>query len=462
MTPSTATAQKKTRSAKLDLSKSKAYYQACCNYLPGGTHYNFADSDKMLVIPFNKGRGSRVWDLDGNEHLDLFCQFGALITGHANTRYNAALAAYLETIAAVDLCDLEVDVGTLLRDAIPCAERVRFALSGTEAVQNAIRLARGYTGKHRFVRFQGHYHGNADNIMGGKLADDMRYPVPQEYDGDFMATAGRAPNVLAQQSFLLPWNDIDVLTRTVGDFKNEIAAIIMEPISINGGGIMPKPGYLEAVKGLCEQNNIVLIFDEVITGFRPGIGGAQALLGVTPHLAVFGKALAGGTVPVSAIMGRKDIMDQYRTGKVVQGGTFNGYPLGLAAVKATLGILMDDKDVYPRMALHLKAIADVLVKAAKDLGMPMVVQGLPTALVYHSMDRTVDAPEGYSLQAKLNDIIIREVCKRYGIQFSPLSRLYSNVMTSADDVAFFEARIHEALKDAKRVIDANVGRWNVG
>lgn len=236
----------------------------------------------------------------------------------------------------------------------------------------------------------------------------------------------------------------------------------MEPISINGGGIMPKPGYLEAVKGLCEQNNIVLIFDEVITGFRPGIGGAQALLGVTPHLAVFGKALAGGTVPVSAIMGRKEIMDQYRTGKVVQGGTFNGYPLGLAAVKATLGILMDDKDVYPRMALHLKAIADVLVKAAKDLGMPMVVQGLPTALVYHSMDRTVDAPEGYSLQAKLNDIIIREVCKRYGIQFSPLSRLYANVLMSADDVAFFEARIHEALKDAKRVIDANVGRWNVG
>lgn len=448
-------------SAKITLSESRAYYQDCCGYLPGGAHYNFADSDKTLIVPFKRGVGSRVWDLDGNEHLDMFCQFGALITGHANQQYNTALSAQLDKLSGVDLCDLEVEVGALLRAAIPCAERVRFSLSGTEAVQNALRLARGYTGKTRFVRFQGHYHGNADNIMGGRLGENMRYPVPEEYEGDFLATAGRAPNVLAQQSFLLPWDDIDVLTRTVNDYKDEIAAIIMEPVCINGGGILPTPGYLEAVKTLCERNNIVLIFDEVITGFRAGIGGAQALLGVTPHLAVFGKALAGGALPVSAIMGHKDIMNLYRTGKVIHGGTFNGYPLGLAAIKANLGLLMEDADAYPRMARHLRAIADLLVKAAHGNGLPMTVQGLPTALVYHSVDRPVDAATGYSLRVKLNDILIREVCKRYGIQFSPLSRMFSTLMMSDDDVRFFGERIHEALREAKRVIDANAERWNV-
>lgn len=449
-------------SVKISLSESRAYYQACCNYLPGGAHYNFADSDKTLIVPFKRGLGSRVWDLDGNEHLDMFCQFGALITGHANPQYNAALSAYLNKLAAVDLCDLEVEVGSLLRAAIPCAERVRFSLSGTEAVQNAIRLARAYTGKTRFVRFQGHYHGNADNIMGGRLSDELRYPVPQEYQGDYLATAGRAPNVLAQQSFLLPWDNLDVLARTVSDFKDEIGAIIMEPVCMNGGGILPSPGYLEAVKALCERNNIVLIFDEVITGFRAGLGGAQSLLGVTPHLAVFGKALAGGALPVSAIMGRKDIMDLYRTGKVVHGGTFNGYPLGLAAVKATVSLLTQDEDAYPRMARHLRGIADLLIKAAADNGLPMVVQGLPTALVYHSMEQPVDAATGYSLRVKFNDILIREICKRYAIQFSPMSRMFSTLMMSDEDVRFFGDRIHEALREAKRVIHANAERWNMG
>lgn len=452
----TAEVMKSKESSKLHLKKSKEYYKRAWEYLPGGTHYNFADHQNAMVVPFARGRNSRVWDLDGNEHLDLFCKFGALITGHYNTQYNAALIAYMEKVTSVDICDLEVEVGELMIHAIPCAEQVRFCLSGTEAVQNALRLARGYTGKNRFIRFHGHYHGNADNIMGGKLNPDLSHPTPVMFKGDFLGTAGRDPNIMAQQSFVLPWNEIEILKNTIGSYKDEIAAIIMEPISINGGGIMPKPGYLESVKQLCDQNNIVLIFDEIITGYRAGLGGAQDMLGVTPHLATFGKALGGGSMPVSAIAGHRDIMDLYRTGKVIHAGTFNGYPLGLAAVKATIELLMNDTDCYMRMGTHMTAIANSLIGAANDLGMPMIVQGLPTAMVFHSQAEMVESAEGYPPEVKVNDIVIREVCKRYGIQFSPLSRIYANVLMSEDDVTFFNDRIGDAMAEAKKLIDLNI------
>lgn len=157
---------------KLNLKESKAYYKKTWDLLPGGAHYNFADPERPLVIPFNKGRGSRVWDLDGNEHLDLFAKFGAMFVGHNNPDYMTALRKYMDKVTSVDTCDLEYEVCSTLSRHIPCAEMVRFALSGTEAVQNALRLARAYTGKNRFVRFQGHYHGNADNVMGGRKPQD--------------------------------------------------------------------------------------------------------------------------------------------------------------------------------------------------------------------------------------------------------------------------------------------------
>ncbi|MBD2792283.1 PfaD family polyunsaturated fatty acid/polyketide biosynthesis protein [Xenorhabdus szentirmaii] len=440
-------------STKLCLDNSKDFYKKCWNVMPGGTHYNFGDPERPLVIPFNRGLNSRVWDLDGNEHLDLFCKFGALLVGHHNEEYNNSLIDYMSKVTSVDTCDLEVGVCETMLKHIPCAEMVRFCLSGTEAIQNALRLARAFTGKNRFIRFHGHYHGNADNIMGWRKKQDLTYPVPEQFKGDLLDTLGRDPNVLVDQSFILPWNDIDILTSTIERYQNEIAAVLMEPLCINGGGIFPVDGYLEQAKALCEKYNVVLIFDEVITGVRLGLGGAQKLLGVTPHLATFGKALGGGSLPISAIAGRRDIMDLYTRGKVIHAGTFNGYPLGLAAIQTTFNMIEKDPGCYDRMGDIMRQISNVFVKAAEAVDLPLVIQGMPTALVYHSQSTPVTSSEGYSDKVKFCDIIIREISKRYGIQFSPLSRIYSNLLMSQDDVRFFEERIFDAMENARKVID---------
>lgn len=438
---------------KLSLTKSKDFYKQCWEVLPGGTHYNFGDPERPLVIPFNRGENSRVWDLDGNEHLDLFCKFGALFVGHRNEAYHDALIGYMQKVTSVDICDLEVEVSSLLIKHIPCAEMVRFCLSGTEAVQNALRLARGYTGKNRFIRFHGHYHGNADNIMGWRKKKELDWPVPEQFKGDLLDTLGRAEGVLEAQSFVLPWNDIQALEATIERYHGEIAAVLMEPICINGGGILPREGYLERAKAVCEKHNIVLIFDEIITGVRLGLSGAQGILGVTPHLSTFGKALGGGAMPVSAIAGSKEIMGLYTRGKVIHAGTFNGYPLGLAAVKATFELVEQDPGCYERMGRITAQISDAFVRAAHANDLPLVVQGMPSALVYHSQATPVDRSEGYTDKVKFCDIIIREIAKRYGIQFSPLSRIYSNLLMSQDDVRFFEERIGDALANARKVID---------
>lgn len=438
---------------RLDLTKSKDYYKKTWDLLPGGAHYNFADPERALVIPFNKGRGTRVWDLDGNEHLDLFCKFGAMFVGHNNPEYNAALMSYMGKVTSVDTCDLEYEVCSTLNRHIPCAEMVRFALSGTEAVQNALRLARAYTGKNRFIRFHGHYHGNADNVMGGRKRKDLSWPTPEMFRGDMMDTKGRATNILEEQSFLLPWNDAEALETVLRAHGDKIAAVLMEPICMNGGGILPKPGYLEKSKALCEKYGVVLIFDEIITGIRLGLGGAQKILGVTPHLATFAKALGGGSMPISAIAGKKEIMDLYSKGKVIHAGTFNGYPLGLAAIQATFDIIEKDTGCYERMGNVMSRIVQSFIGAAHDVGLPLIVQGMPTALVYHSQEHLVDRSEGYTDRVKFCDIIIREVAKRYGLQFSPLSRLYPNLMINDDDVVFFESRIHDVMLNARQLID---------
>lgn len=437
--------------SKLTFAKSQQLMKQMKQYLPGGVHYNFRYSGKDTIIPFNKGRGSRVWDIDGNEHLDLFCKFGALLVGHGNKAYNARLIDYMDKVLSVDQCDLEPIVCERIVHYVPSAEMVRFCLSGTEAVQNAIRLGRAYSGKPKFVRFRGHYHGNADNIMGGK-PQSSDYPTPSDYEGDFLGTDGRAPNILEEQSFMLPWNNFAALEQLVSRYGDQIGVIIMEPICINGGGILPQPGYLESVRQLCDRHHITLIFDEVITGFRTALGGAQSLLGVTPDITVFGKALAGGALPVSAIVGKKEVMQLYIDQKVIHAGTFNGYPLGLAAILANIELIENDPGAYERMSSLLFQIGSSLVEAAKAVDISMVVQGVPNILVFHSQAEPLTQPEGYDENTKLRDILITRLCKEYGIQFSPISRFYSNLLMTESDVQFFRDRIGEAMVEVKKLL----------
>ena len=218
---------------------------------------------------------------------------------------------------------MEIELAEKFIQHVPCAQMTRFALSGSEAVQLAIRLARAYTKRRYFIRFEGHYHGWLDNVLGGMVNDHATgKPFAVESNEDPVRTEGR-DSAAFEQSFKLPWNEIEVLERVLEKYGEEVAMIHMEPILCNFGGCPLRPGYLEKVRELCTKYGIVLSFDEIITGFRVALNCAQGILGVTPDLATFGKALAGG-ISMSAVAGKKEILNLLFEQKVIGAGTFSG------------------------------------------------------------------------------------------------------------------------------------------
>ena len=339
-----------------------------------------------------RGKGAHLWDIDGNEYIDYTSGLGPGILGYANEEYNQALKEQIDKViylTAWHQSPMEVELAEKLVQLIPCAERVRFLLSGSEAVQLAIRLARAYTKRLYFVRFEGHYHGWLDNVLGG-MVNDHATGKPFAMDGaaDSMRTEGRNPATF-EDSFKIPWNDIEVLERVLEKYGEEVALIHMEPILCNSGGCPPRPGYLEKVRELCDKYGIVLSFDEIITGFRVGLNGAQGLLGVTPDIATFGKAMAGG-IPMSAITGKKEILDQIIEQKVLGAGTFNGYPFSLAASLATINILERDNGAIYR---HIDKVQEQLKVGLKELGkkhgIPILFQGPRGCLWTHFIDKEI-------------------------------------------------------------------------
>jgi len=369
--------------------KSKQLHERT-SVLVSGQHSNLPGYELFKPVYITHGKGSHVWDADGNEYLDFMSGLGAGILGYGHAEFLEAVKKQMDLMYYLDPArrnPLEVEVAEKLNKYVPSAERVRFMLSGTEAVQLVIRLSRAYTGRTLFIRFDGHYHGSMDNVLGGNVNIDLDGP-PYGFDkeGDIFATLGRDPHAL-QQSFKIPWNDIGFLEKVLEKYGEKIALIIMEPVNCNGGSCWPKPGYLEKVRELCNKYGIVLCFDEIITGFRMGLGGAQSVVGVTPDLTTFGKAFAGG-IPFSAVVGRAEIMDQMiKSPKVICAGTFNSYPLGLAAAKATIGILeKDDGAVYKQWDLIQKKLTDGLSELAQRHGFPMLLQIVRGCIFYQFTD----------------------------------------------------------------------------
>lgn len=436
-----------------NLSRMKQYNQKVKKLLPGGIHYNFHLPWEETPLHFVKADQSRVWDMDGQEYLDLYARFGSLIIGHGHEEYNECLKETIDRVLSVSHCDMDAEALELIAKYIPSAEMIRFGLSGTEIVQNALRLARAWTGKNRFVRFEGHYHGNADNIMGGK-APGAGDPVPSDYMGDLKGTAGRAKDILETQSYLLPWNDAEVLEELFMKKGDEIAAVITEPVCVNGGSVMPAPGYLQKVRELCDQYNVVLIFDEIITGFRMGIGGAQKEFGVTPDLTTLGKAIAGGGVPVSALVGKKEIMQLLVEKKVIHAGTFNGYPLGTAAVKATLEILSRDHGLaLTQMNEKMTMIHQILKAEADAAGLPLVIQGPPACAAYHCCHEVLTSPSDYTFELMYLDIILHNNLAKNGVLVSTVSRLYPNISLNMNDVEWFREKVGRAVQETKEIYD---------
>ncbi|WP_283139481.1 aspartate aminotransferase family protein [Rhizohabitans arisaemae] len=355
------------------LHKSGQMYAEAQRYLAGGVS---SDARRMPGVPLyvDHAEGSRLWDVDGNVYIDYVLGQGPALLGHCPREVAEAVAAQaVRGMAYSAQHAAEVRVAERLCAMVPSAERVRFNTVGSEAVHAALRLARGYTGRSRVLKFEGHYHGWLDPVLYS-VHPALDAAGPAQAPRPVPGTAGQQPGH-ADDLIVCPWNDLAALRRTMEAHAGQLAAVIAEPILCNTGAIAPEPGYLEEVQRLCREHGTLLVFDEIITGFRLAPGGAQEFLGITPDLSVFGKAMAGG-MQVSALVGRAEVMDHISTGQVAHAGTFNSHPVGIAAAEATLRILDRRREaVYGTLFSTGAELMEGLRAAAAKAGVPLLVDG---------------------------------------------------------------------------------------
>jgi len=320
------------------------------------------------------GDGARLYDVDGNEFIDYAMGLGPLILGH---RPKPVIDRVIQTISERGTLfalahDLEGQAAKKVSECVPSVESLRFTNSGTEAVCGALRLARAYTGKTRIIRFEGHYHGWNDLIHWSNqapltAAGRRQYPRP-------VPNSTGIPECLAETLIVLPWNDLGALETAIKRYGHETAAVITEPILGNVGGLMPEPGYLEGMRRLTADHDILLIFDEVLTGFRVALGGVQGQLKIAPDITVMAKAIAAG-FPVAAFGGRRELMDLIAKGETMHGGTYNSNPLCMSAVLASLDEL-SKPGFYEKLNGMGERLAKGLVEAAHRAGFPATWSGV--------------------------------------------------------------------------------------
>lgn len=341
--------------------------------LAGGVSSEFRKYNHPHAIFYTHGKGSRVYDVDGNEYLDFTLSQGPLILGHSHPHVLNSVNEYSEQGQLYAGQHLkEIELAETLNRLIPSAGLMRFCLDGSEAVQTAFRVARAKTGKQKFLRFEGHYHGWLDNVAWGISAPSAEALGSREHPHVFPWSSG-LPDHSKDEFIILPWNDLGLVADTLARHADEIAAIITEPVMCNSGCIEPEPGFLQGLRNLCDQYNIALIFDEVITGFRLSIGGAQTYFGITPDLSIFAKAMGSG-YPISAIVGKREWMGLIEEAKVIHAGTMNSSNPTIAASLATIEVL-EKEDPYERMFRLGKKLMEGLKDAAARNNQDLLVQG---------------------------------------------------------------------------------------
>lgn len=327
----------------LNQEKSKALFGKAQNYIPGGVNspvraFKAVGGDPLFI---KSAKGAYMYDEDDNKFIDMINSWGPMILGHAHKAVeNAVKKALTHSLSFGAPTAMEVAMAELITDLIPSIEKVRMVNSGTEATMSAIRLARGFTGRDKIIKFEGCYHGHGDSflIAAGSGAVTMGEP---DSPGVTQGTA--------QDTLTAPFNDLESVQRLVENNLRNIAAIIIEPVAGNMGCVLPQKDFLEGLRILCDKNGIVLIFDEVMTGFRLSLGGAQEALNVKPDLTTLGKIIGGG-MPVGAYGGKQEIMDYISpVGPVYQAGTLSGNPIAMAAGYAMLSYLKDHPETYTRL-----------------------------------------------------------------------------------------------------------------
>jgi len=372
--------------------KSIALYERTRKRLAGGVSSNVRYASVPVPLFFARGEGARLHDVDGNVHIDYVLGNGPAILGHAPAPVIDAVARSLgdgQVYAAQN--PRETELAERLCGLLPGAEVVRFATSGTEAVLMAMRLARAFTGRDKILKFEGHYHGWSDQAYISARpslneAGPAEEPVP-------VAGSPGIPASVLDDVVVAGWNDLAALEAAFDRHAGEIAGAIMEPVMVNGGAVVPEPGYLAGVRDLCHRKGALFICDEVITGFRVGLAGAQGRFGVTADLAVYAKAVAAG-FPLALVAGRRDVMDTLADKGVMHGGTYNGNVQSMAAALAALGELeRDDGAVYRDLERRGTRLMQGIAALGEKHRLAMRVQGLPSIFQVFFTDGP--APKNY-------------------------------------------------------------------
>lgn len=447
-------------SGTYSLDQSRAMFERIAGSIAGGES-SYARLKKGLELCFARGEGSRFWDVDGNEYIDYSLGYGPLIFGHNHPEVTAAVVEAITTRGSVATFpyDLDYMVGEQLTAMVPGVDLVRFANSGTEATMAAARLARAYTGRTKIVQMEGGYHGWADTHYWSSHPD-VYADQPQPYTPEPRPGSNGIPASYGEGLLIGQYNDRENLEMLFDRYGKDIAAVMVEPIQANSGVIPPEPGYLEFLREITRQHGALLIFDEVITGFRVAPGGAQAYYGVTPDITTMAKALGGG-FPMAAFGGTREVMELEARNEVMHGGTYTANVVALAASNVVLRIMRErETELWDRLNRFGAALCQGIGDACREAGLRNIVQGVGP--IWHIFFAKPDAPDldrirNYrdALAYSSVDIFDRfhEAMLRRGVYFHPyhLERWF---LSTAHDERDVQETLEAAAEAAEEVAEA--------
>jgi glutamate-1-semialdehyde 2,1-aminomutase len=420
--------------------ESERFFAEASKLMPGGVSSPVRAFKAVGGTPFfvERGEGAYLVDVDGNHYVDYVLSWGPLILGHAHPRVVGALEEAVRRGTSYGTpSPLEVELAALVRDAMPSVELVRFVSSGTEATMSALRLARAFTKRTKIVKFTGCYHGHADLLLVEAGSGVATFGLPD--------SPGVTPGAVAD-TLTAEYNDLAEIERHFAAYPDEIAAVIVEPVAGNMGLVVPEDGFLEQLRRMTTREGALLLFDEVMTGFRVHPGGAQALYGVTPDLTMLGKVIGGG-LPVAAYGGRRDIMELVApSGPVYQAGTLSGNPLAMTAGIETLQELALP-DVFDRIAVTTEQLVRGLAGAASDAGVPVQAANVGTMFGMFFSEKPIHRWEDARLEADTDRFArFHQLLLDRGVYFAP-SQFEAGFVSSAHGDAEIEATI-AAARDA--------------
>jgi len=421
----------------MDFSKSKSLFEKAIQLIPGGVNspvraFKAVGGNPIFI---KRAKGPYLYDEDGNEYVDLINSWGPMILGHAHPIVEEAVIAALRDSASFGAPTArEGEMAELICSIVPSVQKVRMVNSGTEATMSAIRVARGYTGRDKIVKMEGCYHGHGDSFLIAAGSGALTFGTPDSPG----VTRGTARDTL-----IAPFNSLSAVEKIISENNNEVAAIILEPVVGNMGCVAPEPGYLQGLRKLCDDHHIVLIFDEVMTGFRLAPGGAQQLYDVIPDLTTMGKIIGGG-LPVGAYGGKKEIMDFVSPiGPVYQAGTLSGNPLAMAAGLAMLRYLKANPAVYDKINRTTASLTAEIRKQFLEAGHDYTLNQVGSMFTIFFTDRPVtDFAGAMTADAKLFASYFQSMLQK-GIYLPP----------SQYEAVFISAAVDDAVAD--RILSAN-------